>query len=381
MGIIFIIGAVQAFWLEFILLKKKNKSLPDKILAVWMFFIGIHLFLYYLYHIDYYYEYPVVMGLMVPLPLVQAPFLFIYVSSLTLSEKKFSKLIYLHFITAALYYLSLTKTFFMSKSELLAFIEVTKVDPPINIIIFSFLIDISGLVYIPWAIIKLKKHQKTIGENFSYTESINLVWLRNLIYGMSAIWTAVFISVLMEVYLPYQGFDYSIIIYTTVVIFVFIIGYYGTRQGVIFTEENKKGSLTNENNTKVKYEKSSLKEDKSEQYLKKLLDYMEAEKPYLESKITLPQLAEKLDIHYNYLSQIINEKLNQNFYEFVNGYRVEEFKSRIQNNNSEKLTLLGHALESGFSSKSSFNEVFKKTTGTTPSKYLKELSDKKTPSK
>ena len=98
---------------------------------------------------------------------------------------------------------------------------------------------------------------------------------------------------------------------------------------------------------------------------------MTAEKPFLESKLTLPQLSERTEIAQNHLSQILNEKMGKNFYEFVNAYRVDEFKARVSREGAENFTLLGHAMECGFSSKSSFNEIFKKMEGTTPSQYLK----------
>lgn len=104
---------------------------------------------------------------------------------------------------------------------------------------------------------------------------------------------------------------------------------------------------------------------------------MEKEKPYLENKITLPVLASQLNMNPNYLSQVINDKLNQNFYDFINNYRVEEFKRRLNYKTAGNYTLVGHALESGFSSKSSFQEVFKKFTGQTPSQYQRNLSSVK----
>lgn len=372
MGIIFIIGSVQAFFIEFILLNKKNKAFADKVLAVWMFFIGVHLFLYYLYHIEIYLEWPYMMGIMAPLPLVHGPFLLMYVISLIKPEKKVSRWNLLHFVLAVSFFLILAPKFFLNKDDLLTFIELTDTATPVEIIVFAILIDISGLVYVPWSILLLRRHKKSIGNNFSYTESINLLWLRNLIYGMAAIWTAVITARLLENYLPLEGFDYSVIIYLTVTVFTFFIGYFGAKQNAIFADNTETESTEEKTPQQNKYKKSALKKEQSDSYLEILLAHMEQEKPYLESKITLPQLAEQLDIHYNYLSQTINEQLNQNFYEFINSYRVEEFKKRMTDGDAQKLTLLGHAYESGFSSKSSFNEVFKKMTGSTPSQYSKQ---------
>jgi AraC-like DNA-binding protein len=69
------------------------------------------------------------------------------------------------------------------------------------------------------------------------------------------------------------------------------------------------------------------------------------------------------------ISQIINQKENKNFYDFVNTYRFEEFKRLISLQKNQQYTLLSLAYDCGFSSKSSFNRYFKKATGQTPSEY------------
>jgi len=96
---------------------------------------------------------------------------------------------------------------------------------------------------------------------------------------------------------------------------------------------------------------------------------MDKEKPFLNNELTLSELAGAIGIYKHYLTQILNDKLNKNFYEFVNHYRVEEFKSQLNNPKSKKFSFLGLALNSGFNSKSSFNRIFKDLTGLTPSQY------------
>ncbi|NJK95779.1 MAG: AraC family transcriptional regulator [Bacteroidales bacterium] len=99
---------------------------------------------------------------------------------------------------------------------------------------------------------------------------------------------------------------------------------------------------------------------------------MNDKKPYLEPKLTLNALAAELNISVNYLSQLINQYQGKNFYDFVNGFRIEEFKSRVLSPKNQHLTILALAFDSGFNSKSSFNLAFKKHTGLTPSEFLAE---------
>ena len=363
MGIIYIIGVVQAFFIEFMLLNKKNKSLPDKILAAWMFFLGLHLFLYYLVYSEIHAEYPLILGIHAPLAMTHGPFLLLYVQSLISKTTSFNLVNLAHFTPSLSYYIVLTPIFLLPTEEAHHFVfQILPNNPPLYVEIYSVLTDLSGVTYVTWSLILLRKHQKTIGDTFSYTEEVNLKWLRNLILGMAVIWFTVLVANFMG---DVEG---SNLVFAVAVLFVFLVGYKGSRQGTIFTDDLQKPL------TKVagaKYQKSSLTQDLAETYLEQLTVYIEEEKPFLESRLTLPQLASQLEMNPNYLSQVINDKLNQNFYDFINGHRVNEFKERVQADTNNRYTLLAHAHESGFSSKSSFNEVFKKLEGMTPSEYQK----------
>jgi AraC-like DNA-binding protein len=99
----------------------------------------------------------------------------------------------------------------------------------------------------------------------------------------------------------------------------------------------------------------------------------EQEKPFLNPKLTLINLADLIDVTANHLSQTINQYEKVNFHDFVNKYRVEEFIKRAKSNNN--FSILANALDSGFNSKSSFNIVFKKFKEITPSKYMDSLKE------
>ena len=99
---------------------------------------------------------------------------------------------------------------------------------------------------------------------------------------------------------------------------------------------------------------------------------MATEKPYLDADLSLPELANRLAIPSHHLSRVINEQFEANFFDFINQYRIEEVKVRIDNPEYQNLSLLGIAFECGFNTKSAFNRVFKKMTGFTPSEYRKK---------
>src|SRR6266498_1011760 len=104
---------------------------------------------------------------------------------------------------------------------------------------------------------------------------------------------------------------------------------------------------------------------------------MRKEKSYLQSELSLNQLAAELSVKPKILSQIINEKLGQNFFDFINTYRIEEAKRLLVEHEDPKITVLEILYEVGFNSKSSFNTVFKKNTGLTPSDFKKKYRKQK----
>ena len=122
-----------------------------------------------------------------------------------------------------------------------------------------------------------------------------------------------------------------------------------------------------------KYSASPLTEKEKADHLEKLISYMNENKPYLDPDLSLSILAEKIRIPTRYLSQIINESLHKNFFDFINSYRIEEAKARLSTENNSKRNILEVLLDCGFNSKSVFNLAFKKQTGLTPSQYKKRL--------
>jgi len=124
----------------------------------------------------------------------------------------------------------------------------------------------------------------------------------------------------------------------------------------------------------AKYSSSSLSEDRLRVIQEQLQSLIQEEKPYLKGDLTIQDLAKKLTVSRQYLTQVLNEKMKCNFNDYINFFRVEEFKQRAKDPRYENYTILALALDSGFNSKTTFNTIFKKHTGLTPSQYRKGLS-------
>jgi AraC-like DNA-binding protein len=357
----FVAGIGLAVFIEFLLLSKKNKSTPDKILTVWMFLVATHLFLFYIHFTKEVYHVPFLLGVGIPLPLLHGVFLYLYVCFLTNQTPENKKVLLLHFIPVTVTYLYLITFFTLPAEQKVQVYKNHGSGYELFNLINHYAILSSGIFYVTWSGLLLRKHRNTIQDQFSNLEKVNLQWLRVLTYGMGGIWFLVIFT------------RADILIYSGVVVFVFLIGFFGVRQAAIFTPAPQK-PIEIYDKQKEKYQKSGLSEEASEELHQKLKSLMTEENLYRKSDLSINDLAEKLSVHANYLSQVINQKDKKNFYDFVNTYRMEEFKRLIAQQKNQQFTLLSLAYDCGFSSKTSFNRYFKKVTGKTPSEYAISLS-------
>ena len=370
---IFVIGASISFFLVFILISKKGKSLADRILLTWMIVLGAHLLVHIAEINGLDLKYPMLLGWGTPFPLLHGPLMYLYAKSLTSNNSRLSFPDYLHFLPVVIIIVWMLPFIFSPAQEKVQYVEGFTEEVPLWLIITLFSYMVSGITYVVLSLLVLRKHRKNLLGIFSYTDQINLNWLRNLIYGMIIIWAIVIIGHTLD-----NAFGLNIkeevdnLIFLGISLFVLMIGFFGIKQTRIFSGESPLGTPVKEGNV-TRYQKSGLKNDQADELQIRLEKIMEEEKPFLDHKLSLKTLAGKLDIHPNYLSQLINERFHKNFYDFINTARTKEFKSLIQQPASQNITLLALAFECGFSSKSAFNKFFKKSTGLTPSQFQRSI--------
>ncbi len=383
MEFVFIVGAVQAFFLTFMVINKKSKSKGDYVLMLLMLLMGFNLLGYALEVMGIDTDYPIFLGFYTAVGLLMGPLVYLYILSYTNSSQKFNPLYLLH----ALPYLFFTTVVFLqfTVNSQGSIIEdkyiIEDSQKPIFFIMGLFRV-FWGTIYLIAGLIILKKHSLKISKQFSYTENIDLKWLKYVLIMMIVIWgTVIFINIISNFnkFIDYRLGDNIIQLVITIV--VFLTGYFGIKQQIIFSpstgnmqSSEKLKISTGSNEVKKQYLKSGLSKEDSQNHLHRLQNYMKAEQPYSNGKLSLKEVAEYLDISPNHLSQVINENLNKNFFYFVNGYRVDLVKEKMRDSSNKNITLLGIAYDSGFNSKSSFNSIFKKITGLTPSQYMQSES-------
>lgn len=144
-----------------------------------------------------------------------------------------------------------------------------------------------------------------------------------------------------------------------------------------FANKAKIKELSSKYNSKVNapaYQNISLLTDEETETLsQRLQEKMEIDKLYLNSNLSLRELAESINSSEKKLSFLLNQKKDINFNDYLNNFRIDTFKKEVAKSENEKLSIVGIAMNCGFKSKSSFYRAFKNSVGISPSQFLKEL--------
>lgn len=218
-------------------------------------------------------------------------------------------------------------------------------------------------IYLWLSYVALGKFLAAAANYFSDLSKVRLTWLR-LLLGLSlSLWLVSALDVVTGPSIriwPFRPFARTVMI--------FVLAAFSLRQAPVFREDEE-SSPESENNPAEAVRQQRLTDADLERYRQKLLQYMETERPYLRPELRLPELSHAVALKPYLLSEVLNRGLGMNFFEFINRYRIDTVKERLGNPKYTHMNILGIAMESGFNSKSVFNETFRQFTGMTPSAF------------
>ena len=321
-----------------------------------------------------------------PLPLLIGPFLYLYVKSFKQGinvRKALRHFIFLPvYIICSHFWYTYLNTKYGSSSTL-----------PIETFLQPQAIILCAIPYLHLALYyfiarqELIRYQKSIRELFLKTVQIDAGWVKWLINGfLFVIMSGLVIYTLMIKY-PQHFTMLYLITMAIVTPYIYITTYKGITKSVLWLNEpcaekqaagkQLKEAPKAEDFIPVK-SKSPRPEDnnkKIEEIVSKIKTVMEEEKLYQEPELTLQTIADKLQFPTYQVSQAINDGMNKSFYELVNGYRVNEAKLLLLHPKNRNYTILSVGFEAGFNSKTTFNTVFKKFTGLTPTEFREQQKE------
>jgi AraC-like DNA-binding protein len=318
------------------------------------------------------------------LPFFFGPLFYVYVRKLTQAHAAHSWKDSLHFIPAVAYTLYLLPYMLKTADEKRAIISSPEFLG--EAFYWDELKVVQSLIYLFACFRILKLHRQAIKHTFSNIEYVRLQWLTYFIYFLLLVWGISFLTVQFSLLPMSENFEPVILVYVVASFGFYLLGYMGMNQPLIFNpgivspisvpapaSENVQSILQDgeANGQKEKYSRSGLSLEQVEVYSALLSSVMANEKPYLQNDLTIDQLSDSLHIPKHHLSQVINDTFKMNFYDYINSFRVQEAKELLLSPKYKDQTILSLAFEAGFNSKTTFNTVFKKTTGLTPSQYAK----------
>lgn len=366
---LFVVGMLFLSTYIYILFKSKEKGTSKLILIIFFIILlfvalesysGLHN-ITILHHISF-----------VPAhssKLILAPLLLLYIRSLFYDDKSLLKNNISYFIPFFLFALLVSTPYLIGKispqyfSDYVNFIQENWQN--IRLVLdFIFLFIIVKSFY---TFFKLKHVVKC---NYSHIAYNNFIWVRYLLIAVFVIVLVDFLFVVSQLFFDMFSWRTQNVVISLMVLAIIYLAYYGINQSKVLVPFFllDKQNITNINKAITDEQKDEFSK------LKLLLDKtMHEQKPFLDVELTLSKLASIIGVTDKKLSTLLNQHIDTTFYNFVNNFRLEEFKIRIKTSSHKDITIEGIAYDCGFKSKASFYRLFKKETNQSPSEFIKSF--------
>lgn len=368
-------GAVQGLFLAGALLAQRGNRTANRILAVLMLAFSVFLASSVYYGTGLFRRFPYFFGVSYQMPWVFGPLVYLYARAASDRAWRFRPRHLVHFAPVAVSTLLAAPYYLMSGPEKIAVYDRIQRGELMSLLgVIDPLKYVSGISYSIVTLLYLRRHRREIRNTYSNTARVNLRWLLWLAAAAAAIW-------ILATTLKLGGIGQRLRddhIALAIAVVIYSIGYGGLRQAEIFNYHTAEHAVVvpvpDPDPVPPRQERSELNDGEAERLERALLALMETEQPWREPDLTLPDLAIRLESSTHKVSELLNARLGQTFYDFVNGYRIAEVQRRIASGENRTRTMLTLALDAGFASKSTFNQAFKSRTGQTPSAYRKAVA-------
>lgn len=357
-SVIILLGIAQGIFLFVSLqqIKEVNKE-ANRLLSAFILLISLTMIGRFLLELDVDSVFLSFLALPDSIIFLYGPILYFYLQRLLLKPVKRAHVL-AHFIPAILFIISGLPSLLSDTNPIhILWLELTT----IRFIIIEGGAILHNTIYFYLGFSLFSEYQRSSNNEFSFKQYPSyLKVLFSLIALTLVVWTVSYLSWVTANYNILSAIGYR----TVWIILPFItyaMGFFAIRQPELF---------------KISFEKNASQKpviDEIEELKKKVHNCMIEEAPFLNPKLSLEELAKLTGIKRHLLSRVINTGFEQNFSDYVNSYRVSEFKKLIQREDKKDFTILAIALEAGFNSKTTFNTTFKKLAGSTPIEFANSI--------
>ena len=367
------LGLFLGFFISYFLIKKSWKSnLPNLFMGLLILGLSLTMLEGWLNYTGLIFKVLWATNFAEPLNFIIAPLIYLFVISQFKSFKKEKQ--WLHFLPF-IFWLGYCIFYFMQPDSVKYNSNVGVMQMDIPFIREDYIISqdplgirayvnlLTGLSFVIYNVLTLKiliKKSRSLGQTLWNTTNKTLIAIRNAQYHF-LIMIAIFVGVKLFFGNSDAG-DYFLYLYLTFMLFMTIVQIFNSSSYFDGVSNFLEGPV-------LKYKKSSLAEEDKEIILNAINIQMQDEKYFKSSSASLSGLSKEIKVSSHHVSQVINEKLNQSFFEMLASYRVEEAKSILKTELGKKLTIEEVAERVGYNSKSAFNTAFKKFASQTPSQF------------
>ncbi len=362
-NILMVFGASQGILLSFIVLLKNKNKLAGFSLAIMVFGISMNILYYGIVDTGICKTHLFIAYLYLPWAMLAAVGFYLYVVFSTKNQDTLTlknKLAFLPFVVFSIFHITIGVCQYNYECQLIPYkisFIFYEIDEYSGIVI-SFLSGFLSLRLLP-------KIEASLQQRFSNYNKRQLIFHKQfsiLVMVFAVYW---FLS-----YTYSEFFDGNIKVYYGLALISGVSLYWITYAGFIRKETIIPEFIPNENDL---IKSKTLSYSKEDPLFLSLIKLFEKEKPYTDPELSLDKLASMINTNKSYLSSMINQVTNKNFYHFINEYRVKHLIQLFNEEKTSDFTIISLAYESGFNSKSTFQAVFKKETGKTPSQFIDSI--------
>ena len=367
---LFLVGAIQGLVLTIFLFSIKSNKIANRLLGLLTFFWSIILSIFAIQSQGLFVQFPHLLKTFAHVEFTFFPLLYLHVKYLLSKHNKFNVKDLVHFIPLIINILLYSGFYFQSAEDKLIMARAGEGYYYIATIISDEILTIQGIVYPILILVMMRNYNSKVVNYQSFTDRKDLKLLRLGIILSLISWIFGITAFNLSLFNIEIGFDLFILCYLFIVIIIYIISYIAIWSPEVFKLSEDHVVLFS---AKDNYSTDQKDYDGLDKLNEKLVAFMNGEKPFLNSELSLQELADELEISRHQLSALINQKQKMNFYEFVNNYRVNELKSLLGDSEKKHIKMIELAYEAGFNSKASYNRIFKQLAAQTPSEYKESL--------
>lgn len=353
---------------------RKERIVADALIALFLLIMVYHRTTYTIGFMGWYdtFKNTKINYFLISLNFAIGPLIYLYVRTILVAPFKLQKKDGWHFVPVAIFVLyRLVILLHDASQESWAIgyegdwqrdFHLVYIEPIVRNLEYSF-----QLLYLAFTIQLFLQYQQKIKQFFSNTYQLELNWLRIFLAVFTFLFLYDSLTDMVDAFIVELHYRHKWWVHLC---FAIAIVYLGIK--AYFTDLKTLHQLTFDI---IAAPPSPIKSTQPDDFAKEkeqIESYMQSTQAYLQTDLTLKDLAKGLKRSIHQVSEVINTGYGVNFNEFINRYRVEEVKRRLLDPEYAHLSILAIALDSGFNSKATFNRVFKQICGQSPSQY-KEL--------